>query len=117
MDRIVAYCGIVCNECPAYIATQADDLAMKEQIAAQWRVEFNAPDIDVNSVTCDGCITATGRLGGYCSLCEIRACGVAHSVANCAHCSDYGCQKLEGFLVNAPAARATLEGIRRGLLA
>jgi len=115
MERIVAYCGLVCSECPAYIATQADDLAAKEQLAAQWRVEFNSPDIDVNSVTCDGCTTLNGRLGGYCNLCEIRACGVARGVVNCAYCADYGCEKLEGFLVNAPAARATLVGIRNAL--
>ncbi|MCX6027799.1 MAG: DUF3795 domain-containing protein [Chloroflexi bacterium] len=47
MDRIVAYCGLVCSECPAYIATQADDLAMKERVVAQWRVQFNAPDMDI----------------------------------------------------------------------
>ena len=27
MDRIVAYCGLVCSDCPAYIATQANDAA------------------------------------------------------------------------------------------
>jgi hypothetical protein len=116
MERIVAYCGLVCSECPAYIATQADDLAAKERVAAQWREQFNAPDIDVAAVTCDGCVTVGGRLGGYCPMCEIRACGVGRGVVNCAHCSDYGCAKLEGFLVNVPAARATLEEIRRILM-
>jgi hypothetical protein len=116
MERIVAYCGLVCSECPAYIATQADDLAAKERIAAQWREEFNAPDITVASVTCDGCTTVDGRLGGYCPFCEIRTCGLARGVVNCAYCSDYGCQKLEGFLVNVAAARATLEEIRRTLM-
>ncbi len=26
MEEMVAYCGIVCTECPAYIATQNDDM-------------------------------------------------------------------------------------------
>jgi len=27
MDKIIAYCGLVCSDCPAYIATQAGDRA------------------------------------------------------------------------------------------
>lgn len=30
-ERIVAYCGLVCTECPAHIATQADDRAALER--------------------------------------------------------------------------------------
>jgi hypothetical protein len=26
MDRMIAYCGLVCTDCEAYIATQANDL-------------------------------------------------------------------------------------------
>ena len=54
MDRMVAFCGLVCTNCPAYIATQADDRAALERVAAQWREEFNTPDIIVESVICDG---------------------------------------------------------------
>jgi hypothetical protein len=38
---------------------------------------------------------------------------MAHGVANCAYCSDYGCEKLERFFGFAPQARATLDEIRR----
>ncbi len=116
MDRIVAYCGLVCSECPAYLATQADDLAAKERVVAQWRIEFNAPDMNIAAVTCDVCTTVGGRLGGYCPFCEIRACGVGRGVVNCAHCSDYGCDKLTAFLTQAPAAKANLEAIRATLM-
>jgi len=115
MERMVAFCGIVCTECPAYIATQADDLAGKEAVAAQWREEFDSPDIDAAYVTCDGCLAFDGRLGGHCGECEVRACGVARGVANCAHCSDYGCETLESFFDFAPSVRATLDEIRRAL--
>jgi hypothetical protein len=26
MDKMIAYCGLVCTDCDAYIATQANDL-------------------------------------------------------------------------------------------
>ena len=115
MKRMVAFCGLVCTDCPAYTATQANDRATLEKVAAQWREEFNAPEITAESVICDGCLPKDGRKVSYCSTCEIRACGVGRGVANCAHCSDYGCVKLEKFLGSAPKARMTLEELRRSL--
>ena len=113
MEKIIAYCGLLCSECPAYIATQADDSAALERVAAQWREQFNSPDITAESVICDGCLaSADARLAGYCSMCEIRACGVARGVENCAHCSNYACDRLESFFGHAPGAQHVLEGIR-----
>jgi hypothetical protein len=115
MDKIIAYCGIVCTDCPAYTATQADDRAALEKVAAQWRAQFNAPEITADSIVCDGCLTSDGRLSGYCSTCEIRACGVERSVVNCGHCPDYVCEKLAGFFAHASEAQKILEYIRHGL--
>ena len=116
MDRIVAYCGLVCTDCPAYVATQANDPAAMERVAAQWREEFNAPEITADSIVCDGCLGHNGgRLSGYCLECNIRACGVERGAVNCAHCADYACEKLEGFFGLVPEAKTTLEGIRQSL--
>ena len=115
MDRIIAYCGLVCTDCPAYIATQANDHAALEQVAAQWREEYNAPNITVESVICDGCLGSNGRHCSHCFECEIRACGMERGVVNCAHCADYACEKLEGFFGLVPEAKTTLGGIRQSL--
>ncbi|MFB0534158.1 MAG: DUF3795 domain-containing protein [Anaerolineae bacterium] len=115
MDEIIAYCGLVCTDCPAYTATQADDRAALEQVAAQWREEYNAPNSTVESVICDGCLGSDGRHCGHCFECEIRACGMDRGVVNCAHCADYACEKLEGFFELVPEARAALNGIRQSL--
>jgi hypothetical protein len=117
MDKIIAYCGLVCTDCPAYIATQADDRAALERVAAQWREEFNAPNISVESVICDGCLTDEGRKCGHCFECEVRSCGMEQDVANCAYCDKYVCDKLEAFLGFVPDARVTLGNIRAGLVA
>ncbi len=111
-DKIIAYCGLICTECPAYIATQADDDAARERVAAQWRAEFDAPNIIAEAINCDGCLGETGRKFAHCAECKIRACGVERGVINCAHCADYACEKLEGFFGFAPDARAVLDGIR-----
>jgi hypothetical protein len=42
---------------------------------------------------------------------------MALNLANCGHCADYACGKLEGFFGFAPEARATLDVIRAGLMA
>jgi len=113
MEKIIAYCGLNCAECPAYVATQADDMAALERVAAEWRVLNNAPEITAAGIVCDGCLASIGgRLSGYCSMCEIRACAIERALPHCAACADYGCAKLEGFLAGVPSARKTLEQLR-----
>lgn len=118
MKRMIAYCGLICTDCPAYVATQEDDRDALEQVAAHWRQQFNEPAITADSVICDGCL-GTGRLSGYCSMCEIRACAVERlglvPAVNCAHCDDYACRKLDDFLGHVPEARTLLDGIRSEL--
>jgi len=115
MDRMVSFCGLVCTDCSAYIATQADDRAALEQVAAQWREEYNAPDITVESVICDGCVADSEQHCGHWYDCEIRACGAGRGLANCAHCPEYVCERLEGFFGFVPDARAVLDEIQRSL--
>jgi hypothetical protein len=116
VNSIIAYCGLNCSECPAYVATQAGDPAALERVAAQWREAFDMPDLSVEMVICDSCLPQDGgRLSGYCATCAIRACAVERGVANCAHCADYACEKLTGFWAHAPEAQATLDQIRASL--
>ena len=32
MDKMIAYCGIVCTECPAFEATQKNDDAKRKKV-------------------------------------------------------------------------------------
>jgi len=48
---------------------------------------------------------------GIARKCEIRACAVAHGVANCGACPEYDtCEKIQGFLAMVPQARVVLGG-------
>lgn len=87
MDPMIAFCGLDCHQCEAFIATQADDQAALARVAAQWREQFNAPDITPSFVVCDGCQSTTGRRTGYCGMCPIRSCATARGVANCSYCA------------------------------
>ena len=114
MERMIAYCGLVCTECPAFIATQNDDLEALKKVAAQWSKEFNT-SLALKDCLCDGCLAGTDRHCSYCQECKVRACGARKKVRNCAHCSDYPCKELETFFGFAPTAKATLEKIRKVL--
>ncbi len=116
MSKLVAYCGLICTDCSAYIATQADDREALERVATAWRVEYNAPEITVSGVICDGCLGPVGRKCRHCFECGIRACSMERGLANCAHCADYACEQLLGFFGFVPQAQTVLEQIRRGLV-
>jgi len=113
-ERMIAYCGLVCSECPAYVATQADDSEALQRVAAEWGKETNKP-LTAADCLCDGCLSDSDRLFGYCSKCKMRACAMERGVATCAHCDDYGCEKITGFLEHAPEAKTTLDQIRQAL--
>jgi hypothetical protein len=116
MNRVIAVCGLDCAACGGYQATQANDEAAKERVAAKWRQEYNIPNLTAAGVTCDGCTTVSGQTCFHCPHCATRTCGLEHKVANCAHCADYeGCAKLAGFFAAVPTAKARLDEIRRTL--
>jgi hypothetical protein len=122
MEPGIAFCGVACGDCPAYIATQAGDPAALEQVLVEWRAYFKAPHLVVADIVCDGCQTRGGRLNGYCQHCAIRPCALERSLSSCALCDEYACaqlerflslcDKLEGFFGYAGSARATLDSKR-----
>ena len=115
MDKIIAFCGLTCTECPAFIATQKDDDKERKKVAKVWSKEFNS-DIKPEDINCDGCLTEeSGRLFSHCKVCEIRKCGRKKEVKNCAYCDDYACEKLTKFFDMAPEAKTALVEIRKNL--
>jgi hypothetical protein len=105
MEKIVAYCGIVCTECPAFIATKNDDDAKRKETAELWSKQFGQ-EIKPEDINCEGCTLDTGKKIDHCTVCEIRKCGHEHKVA---------CEKLEKFFQMLPMGKATLDEIRKGL--
>jgi hypothetical protein len=111
MDKIIAYCGITCSECPAYQATRDNDQAKREKIAADWSKQFGH-DIKPADINCFGCLDPK-TMFGYCQMCEIRKCARGRGVVNCAHCADYSCAILTKFHAQAVSAKTALEEIRK----
>jgi len=112
MDKMIAYCGIVCTECPAFEATQKNDDTKRKKVAEMWSKQYKMT-VKPEDINCDGCNLESKRLIGYGNICEIRKCGQAKGVKNCAYCDEYGCEKLIKFFAMAPHAKASLEKIRK----
>jgi len=112
--EMIAYCGISCSECGALQATRDNDDEKRGEVARVWSEKFKM-DIKPEQINCDGCHSEGGRLFSHCSMCEIRNCGREKNIPNCAHCSDYVCEKLEGFFQMVPDTREMLAQIRSNI--
>lgn len=114
MEKMIAYCGIICSECPAFIATKNNDDEAKIKLAKEWS-EMYKSEMKPEDIDCDGCLATTERHVGYCNTCEIRKCASQKSLLNCAYCSDYPCSQLSNFFEMAKEAKINLEELRKSL--
>jgi len=110
--KMLSMCGLDCAACPAFIAHKTNDDTLRAKTAAEWSKQFHAElkPVDIN---CVGCLETWGVQIAHCAECEIRKCGLARKVKNCAMCDDYPCQKISQFLANVPPAKANLDEVRR----
>jgi len=108
--KMIAYCGLNCSECDAYLATQNDDDAKRAETARNWSKLFGAA-IEPEQINCDGCKSEGVRFS-HCEVCEIRHCSMSKSVDNCALCESYICDTLSRFIRLVPEAGVALERLR-----
>ena len=114
MDKMIAFCGLNCAECPTFLATLKNDDRMREKVALDWSKMYKT-QLKAKDINCDGCLAEKGRLFSHCNVCEIRKCGREKKIENCAHCNEYPCQKLNNFFVMVPHAKLALDEIRKTL--
>ena len=112
MEKIISYCGLICTDCPAYLATQNDDNDLRTKTAEEWSKMYQA-DIKPDMIVCDGCVT-DGKKFHHCTKCEMRACGMARQVKNCGHCDEYPCEKITAFFAFVPDAKKVLDAEKEG---
>lgn len=112
-SKTLSMCGLDCAACPAFIAYKTNDNALREKTAAEWSQQYHAA-FKAADINCVGCLQVKGVHVGHCSECEIRKCGLARKVNNCALCPEYSsCEKIGKFIAGAPPAKANLEEVRR----
>lgn len=110
MKEMIAYCGLDCEKCDAYIATANNDQALREKTAKQWAELNNAPILPEH-INCEGC-RVIGVKTIFCqNLCEIRKCALKKSVSTCGDCPELvNCPTVGVILKNNPSAMENLKG-------
>ncbi|HEY3359492.1 MAG TPA: DUF3795 domain-containing protein [Polyangia bacterium] len=111
-QELIGCCGLTCSECPAYLATKANDHAKAEETARIWARDYGVT-VAVADVWCDGC-TAPGKKCAHCAECELRTCAQKRGLATCAPCADYPCPPLAKLHGMVPPAKANLDRLRAG---
>ena len=108
MKNRIAYCGLDCGKCSAYLATVNDDQALREETARLWS-EWNQAQILPEHINCEGC-REDGAKTVYCeSLCGIRQCAMKRGVTTCGDCPEMdSCPQVGAILANNPDARKNL---------
>ena len=106
----LAYCGLDCEKCPAFIATANDDDALRQKTAKDWSSLYAeiltqvgiVEDLKPGDINCRGCRSEAVHFVG-CMKCPIGECSQGRRFSTCASCSEYDtCELLKGFYSMAP---------------
>lgn len=110
MKNRIAYCGLDCEQCDAYLATIHNDQALREKTAKLW-AELNQAPILPEHINCEGC-RADGAKTVYCeSLCGIRQCALKKGMETCGGCPELEtCPTVGAIHSNQPTALKNLKG-------
>lgn len=110
MKDMIAYCGLDCEKCDAYIATINNDQELREKTAKLW-AELNDSPILPEHINCEGC-RVDGVKTVYCdSLCAIRQCALKKGMATCGDCPQLKkCESVGMVTSNNPDALKNLQG-------
>ena len=110
MKKIIAYCGLNCELCDAYLATINDDQELREKTAKSW-AELNKAPILPEHINCQGCRTEGVKTVFCYSLCQIRQCALKKGIETCGDCGELGkCPTVDTILANNPEALKNLKG-------
>lgn len=109
MKKMIAYCGLDCDKCDAYLATINNDQALREKTAKLWAQLNNAPILPEH-INCEGCCMDGAKTLFCDSLCAIRQCALQKGVTICGDCLEFdNCSTVGVILENNPSALNNLK--------
>ena len=100
--EMVAYCGLDCSKCEAYLATVRNNDALRAAVAAAWGMK---PE----QVSCRGCKSAQALFN-----CTLKQCASKRTLQTCAHCPDFPACRDEQW-TRFPKLRETATALRATL--
>jgi hypothetical protein len=115
LNKIVAYCGIVCSDCPVFMVTQKNDDNGRKRVAEMLTKQYGE-ESKPEDINCDGCVGDSPRIYEWCNFCEIRKCAREKGVETCGHCPEYPCESLLRFFSKSTKDKEIWDEIRRELI-
>lgn len=86
--KMLAYCGLYCEQCSARVAFLEQNAKHLEYFPAKYKVERPT----LSNYDCEGC---KGR--NICGPCTIKSCASTKNIESCAECNSFPCATLEAF--------------------
>lgn len=109
MKNMIAYCGLNCEKCDAYLATINDDQALREETAKLWAELNNAPILPEH-INCQGCRVEGVKTVFCSSICGIRQCALKKKMRTCGDCPEMEkCKLLEEIAAGSPEVLENLK--------
>jgi hypothetical protein len=93
MGTMISACGVICSDCPAYLAA-AKGIDHQRRIAAAWKRIYGLSET-AGDISCGGCLGPDDQLFHTCRACKARRCCRAKGFNTCAECSFERCPALE----------------------
>lgn len=90
--KMAAVCGLFCEACTLYIATQEDPPRLMA-LAARF-------GLSEDEVRCNGC--RSDKRTTYCASCKMFACASRRGIDFCGECTEYPCPDLKQFQSERP---------------
>ena len=93
-------CGLDCEQCEAFIATQNNDNDLRSQTAEKWSAMYNLP-MTPEDINCTGCRLPGAKIG-HCGECRVRQCCIDKNHTDCGVCDRFSCEIIEDFFKMFP---------------
>jgi hypothetical protein len=90
---IMSACGVLCSDCPAFIAA-SKGIEYQKQVVEAWHRIYGLNEIPEH-ITCGGCLGADEDLFYTSRNCRARQCCRSKGLDSCAECLLEDCQDLE----------------------
>lgn len=93
MGKMISACGVICSDCPAYLAA-SKGIAYQRQVADVWRRIYGLEEPPAN-ISCGGCLGKDDQIFHTCLHCNARRCSRSKGFLTCAGCTVEDCEDLE----------------------
>ncbi len=93
MSKMMSACGVICSECPAYLAASRG-VEYQRQVVEAWHRIYGLNETAAN-ISCGGCLGPDEEVFHTSRACRARRCCREKGFNNCADCPKVQCEDLE----------------------